>query len=245
MNAYVPIPRDTPPPRKAMWGEWPRAAVSIGRLAFAGRALAEAPRGDGRGVVVLPGMFNGDLSNLALRRYLDSLGYRAFRWDLGRNAGARTIGADGKRLEARIEEVVRETGGSVSLVGTSLGGIMARLMAHRRPDLVRSVVTICSPYAGPPTATNVWRSFEWYTGQKVDDPAVIAMGEEAARPLPVPATAIWSPTDGLVNGWICHGEGETTCRAVQIDTSHVGAQMNPDVMRIVAEALASEDDAEA
>lgn len=240
MTAFAPIPRDMPPPRSKMWGEWPRAALGVGRLALSGKRLADAPRGDGRGVLVLPGMFNGDLSNVALRRYLDTLGYRSYRWELGRNCGTRAIGMDGERLVERIEAIVAETGGPITVIGISLGGIMARLMAHRRPDLVRSVVTIVSPYAGPATATNVWRSFEWYTGQKISDPAVIAMAEEVARPLPCPSTAIWSPSDGLVNGWNCHSEDEAGCRAVRIDTSHVGAQMNPDVLRIVAEALATE-----
>lgn len=188
--------------------------------------------------MLLPGLFNTDRSNAILRRHLGRLGHDAHGWELGRNLGARTIGRDGHRLIARVAALADRTGEPVALVGVSLGGMMARLIAHRRPDLVRQVVTVASPYAGDPRATNVWRAFEWMTGERLSDPAVVARSAEIARPLPVPATAIWSRSDGLVNGLICHAADEPGCRAVEIRSSHLGVQIRPDVLRIVAEALA-------
>lgn len=137
----------------------------------------------------------------------------------------------------RIAELHVETGQKVTLIGVSLGGIMARIAALRHPELVREVITISAPFAGSPTATNVWRPFEWLTGERIGDPAVAARLEEAARPLPVPATAIWSRSDGLVNGLICReGEG-SACRDIEVSSSHLWVQMNPDVLRAVAEVL--------
>lgn len=188
--------------------------------------------------MLLPGLFNTDRSNAILRRHLGRLGHDAHGWELGRNLGARTIGRDGHRLIARVAALADRIGEPVALVGVSLGGMMARLIAHRRPDLVRQVVTVASPYAGDPRATNVWRAFEWMTGERLSDPTVIARSAEIARPLPVPATAIWSRSDGLVNGLICHAADEPGCRAVEIRSSHLGVQIRPDVLRIVAEALA-------
>lgn len=226
------------PPRGTMLSEWPRAAMRLGMLPFAWRELMRAPRGDGRPVLVLPGLVNGDNSNLILRRYLDALGYRAFPWELGRNLGPRVIGADGARLFERIAAIRDETGERVTLVGISMGGIMARVAAHRAPDLVREVITVCSPFAGLPTATNVWRVFELTSGQRADDPAVRALLEEASEPLPVPATAIWSRSDGLVNGEVCHEPGCTTARSIEVTNGHLLAQMSPEVLRAVAETLA-------
>ena len=97
---------------------------------------------------------------------------------------------------------------------------------------------MASPYAGDARATNVWRAFEWFTGERLADPAVQARSAELARPLPVPATAIWSRSDGLVNGLICHAPDEANCRTVEIRSSHLGVQLRPEVLRIVAEALA-------
>lgn len=229
------------PPHPALWAvELPRALWGLASLAAARRTLRAGPRGAGGPVMVLPGLFNSDLPTLVLRRHLAALGHDARGWGLGRNRGVRSIGADGERLIAAVEALATETGDRVALVGISLGGIMARFVAHRRPDLVRQVVTIAAPYAGDPRATNVWRAFEWATGERVSDPAVQQRAAELARPLPVPAIAIWSRSDGLVNGLICHAPDEAGCRAIEIRSSHLWVQMRPAVLRIVAEALAAE-----
>jgi triacylglycerol lipase len=227
-----------PPPRGAMLSEWPRAAMRLGLLPFAWRELMAAPRGDGRPVLVLPGLVNGDNSNLLLRHYLNALGYRAFPWELGRNLGPRAIGVDGERLFERIAAIHAEAGEKVTLVGISLGGIMARVAAHRVPELVREVITVCSPFAGLPTATNVWRVFELASGQRADDPLVRALLEEASEPLPVPATAIWSRSDGLVAGEACREPDCGSARSIEVGNGHLLAQMSPEVLRAVARTLA-------
>ncbi|MET0307977.1 MAG: alpha/beta hydrolase [Sphingomonas sp.] len=226
-----------PPPMPTLLAEWPRAAFGLGELAVHWPGLLRLPRGDGRPVLVLPGLFNSDRSNLVMRGLLRRLGYRTYGWGLGRNLGVRTIGAEGERLIERIAAIHRETGEKVTLVGVSLGGIMSRIAAHRRPDLVCEVITVSAPFAGPPSATNVWRPFEWLTGEKITDAAVAERLAEAARPLPVPSTAIWSRSDGLVNGLICRtGEG----RAIEVRSSHLFVQMRAEVLRAVAGVLAGE-----
>lgn len=232
----VALPIPAPPPRQ--WVAEPaRSIAGILSLVGARRALLAAPKGDGRAVMLMPGLFTGDRSMLLMRRYLNWLGYRAEGWKLGANFGARTIGADAERLLDRIEALAA-THGPVTLVGVSLGGMIARLVAHRRPDLIREVITIAAPYAGNPRATNVWRLFEWMTGERVDGPAVQDRLREIARPLPMPATAIWSATDGIVNGLICHAPDEPGCRAIEVVASHMGVQHRPEVLLRVAETLA-------
>ena len=222
------------PPRLALTlREWPRAGLTVVRLALAWRGLAAGQAGDGRAVLVLPGLFNSDRSNVALRSFLNRIGYRAYGWELGRNFGTRSIGAEAERLIAQVEAI--GVGGKVTLVGVSLGGIMARLVAHRRPDLVREVITISAPYAGHPRATRVWRAFEWLTGERVDDPSVTALRAEILAPLSMPATAIWSASDGLVNGLACRG-GD--CADIEVTSGHLGVQLQPDVLLAVARVLA-------
>ncbi|PCD04617.1 alpha/beta hydrolase [Sphingomonas spermidinifaciens] len=206
------------------------------RLAADWRAMGELPRGRGEPVMVLPGLFNSDRANAVLRRHLRRLGYHVEGWGLGRNLGQRAIGADGERLFDRIEAMAERRGAPVALVGISLGGLMARIAAQRLPGRVARVVTISSPFAGPPDATRVWRAYQALSGARIDDPEVRALVEEAGRPLGVPTTAIWSASDGLVGGPICRGEG---CDAVQVRSSHIWVQFNPDVLRAVAMALAA------
>jgi triacylglycerol lipase len=47
-------------------------------------------------------------------------------------------------------------------------------------------------------------------------------------------TAIWSRSDGLVNGMICH---DAASRAIEVRSSHVGVQVRPAVMLAVARVL--------
>lgn len=226
-----------PPALTLLLREWPRAAATLVRLARARARLRGVPRGDGRPVLLLPGLFNSDRSNVVLRRFLVASGYRAQGWGLGRNFGTRTIGGDALRLIARVETLAAEAGAPVTLIGVSLGGIMARLVAHRRPELVCEVVTVSSPFAGHPRATNVWRAFEWITGERVDSPAVEALRAEIMAPLPVQATAIWSASDGMVNGLACRDEHG---RSIEVRSGHLGVQLNPDVLAVIAEVLAGE-----
>jgi pimeloyl-ACP methyl ester carboxylesterase len=235
MNTLTARSPERPPHPLAFLVELPRAAWNVVSWALSGSQLRGAPHGDGRPVLLLPGLVNSDRSNFAMRGFLRRLGYRAYGWELGRNFGVRAIGNEGERLIARIEAIHAETGEKVTLIGVSLGGIMARVIAGRRPDLVREVITVSSPFAGPPTATNVWRSFEWLTGQRIGDPEVKAFQEEAAAALPVPSTALWSRSDGLVNGLICHNEN---CRAIEISSSHMGVQLKPETLLAVAQVLA-------
>ncbi len=218
-------------PSKVLWAaEVPRAAWMAATWWRHRAALAAAPRGDGRPVLLLPGLFNSDRSNVVMRRFLTRLGYRAEGWGLGRNLGAKTVGAEGEALIARVATLA-VAAGPVTLIGVSLGGIMARLVAHQRPDLVREVITVSSPFAGSGRATNVWRAFEWVTGERLDDPAVLARSARIAGALPVPTTAIWSRSDGLVAGSICH---DAACRAIEVRSSHLGVQMKPEVLLAIA-----------
>jgi hypothetical protein len=222
-----------------LWAaELPRAALTVASLPFSRALLGGAARGDGRPVMILPGLANSDRSNFVLRRYLRSLGYRAEGWGLGRNYGVRTVGADAGKLLERIESLAQSAGQPVTLVGVRLGGMLARLAAHRLPGRVREVITIASPYAADPRATNVWRFYELLSGERVSAEDARRRLAEIAAPLPVPATAIWSPNDGLVNGHACHAPAEPGLRAIEIPGSHMGVQLRPRVMRAVADILA-------
>ncbi|MDF7775840.1 alpha/beta hydrolase [Sphingomonas sp. AOB5] len=232
----VTVRDETHAPSPLAWMLEPaRAAWNVAELMLAQEQLKAAPRGDGRPVLLLPGLFNSDRSNFVMRGFLEKLGYRVFGWELGRNFGVRAVGPEAERLIARIEAIRDETGEKVTLIGVSLGGIMARLVAHRRGDLVREVITVSSPYAGPPTATNVWKAFELITGEKIGDDQVKARSAEAAAPLPIPTTAIWSRSDGLVNGMICRDDN---CRAIEITSSHMGVQLKPETLLAIADVLA-------
>ena len=235
----IPAAAPVKAPSKARWAaEVPRAAWTLATLPGRWRGLQRAPRGDGRPVMLIPGLFDNDRSMGLMRRYLAGLGYTVRGWGLGRNIGAKAAGADADRLVDQVAAFAAEAGEAVTLVGVSLGGILARMVAHRTPGLVREVITVNSPFAGDPRATNVWRAFEWLTGEKIDDASVVARRLALAARPPVRATAIWSASDGLVNGAICHTPDEPS---IEIRSAHMGVHIHPAALHAIARTLGGED----
>ncbi|MGB6117377.1 MAG: alpha/beta hydrolase [Mesorhizobium sp.] len=196
---------------------------------------ATAPRGDGHPVLVLPGLATSDRSTTALRTFLKSKGYDVHGWELGRNFGP-LPGIERRMLE-NLESLYKATGRKVSLVGWSLGGIYARQLAKMRPDMVRQVITLGSPFGGDPRATNAWRLYEFASGHKVDDREQ-HMGGLIAEAPPVPTTAIYSRTDGICNWKNCVEAQSPTTDNIEVEGSHCGLGHHPAVVYAVAEKLA-------
>ncbi len=218
--------------------EVPRAIAELGTWPLAAPALATAPRGDGHPVMVLPGFVADDASTRVLRHFLRARGHNAGGWELGRNLGPKAIGAQGEALVERVLAWHATSGRTVSLVGWSLGGIMARIIARRVPHAVRQVVTFGSPFSGDPRATNVWRAYELLAGQRVDDPVARSLLAEGAGPLDVPSSAIFSRDDGIVAWQNCCGTDGDRCEGIEVRGTHLGLASNPAVLYAVADRLA-------
>ena len=155
MSASAQTPR--PPSRTLMLLEG-RAIHEFGAFLGALPLLSLAPRGDGHPVLVLPGLVASDVSTRPLRSFLKGRGYAVSGWRQGRNLGLR------HGVQQGMVDLVREFsdahGRRISIVGWSLGGLYARQLAKMMPDRVRSVITLGSPFAGHPKATNAWRVYE-------------------------------------------------------------------------------------
>ncbi len=218
-----------------------RAILELGSVPMAAPLLATAPRGDGHPVLVLPGFITTDRSTSLLRRFLTQLGYDAHTWNLGRNLGPKAIGDEGEHLIARLDEVHESTGSKVSLVGWSLGGMMARQLSRRRPDLVRQIITLGSPIVGNPRATNAWRTYQQMTGHRLDDPGVDEQLRESHLPPPVPSTAIFSKEDGIVAWRNCLEPEDAMTDNIRVYGSHCGLGVNPVVLYAIADRLAQEE----
>lgn len=216
--------------------ELPRVILEMSSLTYCWPLLAGAPRGDGHTVMILPGFTAGDQSTLLLRRLLTRLNYNVLPWELGRNTGSLELQ---DRLRARFREVTDRYPGRVSLVGQSLGGVYARILAHDRPDQVRCVITLGSPFASTsPDTVNalVSRLFENVSGMSRTEMRDQMTDFPAAAP-PVPSTAIYSKTDGVVHWRTClEYEGNHT-ENVEVVGSHSGMAFNPLVLRVIADRL--------
>ncbi len=197
--------------------------------------LMRAPSGDGHPVLMLPGFLASDLSMAPMRRYLKELGYDTYAWNMGRNFG----GVASKRgaLRDLLKRIHETTGRKVSVIGWSLGGIYARDLALQLPDMVRSVITLGSPFANDITATNATRLYEALSGEGINDNPEIR--EAIAGDLPVPATSIYSRTDGIVNWRTSLLRPSDTAENIEVHlASHIGLGVNPAALWAVADRLA-------
>ena len=233
--------RIPPPSRLLALTELPRALAELGALPWFAPLLLNAPRGDGHPVLVLPGFVTSDVSTGLLRRYLELLGYAPYGWELGRNLGPKAIGKQGERLIARLEDIHAETGRKVSLVGWSLGGVMARQVARRRPGMVRQIITLGSPFTGDPRASTVWKAYEVLTDHRLNDPDTQDQLRESAEAPPVPSTAIFTKADGIVSWHNCREAEAAVTDNIEVHGSHCGLGVNASVLYAIADRLAQPD----
>ncbi len=199
-------------------------------------ALSRAPAGDGHTIIVFPGLSASDATTVPLRRYIASLGYRAEGWSQGFNFGPRAGVLESAKQQ--LADAFDASGGKVSLIGWSLGGVYARELAKEMPDKVRSVITLGTPFSGPPKATNAWRVYELTSGRSIE--TEVENYDLPSAP-PVPTTSIFSRTDGIV-AW--QGSIQAPCdrnphtENIEVFASHLGLGLNPSVWWAVADRLA-------
>ncbi|WP_338823848.1 alpha/beta fold hydrolase [Bradyrhizobium septentrionale] len=197
--------------------------------------LLQAPKGDGHPVLTLPGFLASDLSMAPMRRYLKELGYDAYAWNMGRNFGGIASRRDALRdLVKRIHEA---SGRKVSIIGWSLGGVYARDLASQMPELVRSIITLGSPFADDIRATNATRLYELLSGEGVDD--IPEIRAAIAGDMPVPTTSIYSRTDGIVNWRTSRLRPSAAAENIEVHfASHLGLGVNPAALWAIANRLA-------
>lgn len=200
-------------------------------------------------VVLIPGFMAGDGTLGLMSRHLRGLGYRTYRSTMHANIGC-TLEAS-EALERRIEMIALKRGRKVTIVGHSLGGLMARGLAGRRPDLIDGIVTLGSPILAPGAAhpillfdlkllTRLQRA--GLGGMMGEDCTSGACARESWEQSRAPLarglhfTSVFSRRDGIIDWRSCL---DPQAKTVEVGTSHVGMAFAPVVLDIVAEALAA------
>jgi triacylglycerol lipase len=211
------------------------------------RSLADPPRRSDQPVVLVPGFMAGDGSLSLLARRLRHEGYRTYRSHIHANVGC-TVGASAL-LEQRLEAVAERRDARVLVVGHSLGGMLARGLAVRRPDLVAGIVTLGSPMLAPAAHhASLTRSLELLIrlgragipGLMSEDcvagTCARASFDEARSPVPedVAFTSVYSTRDGIVDWRACI---DPLAAAVEVTASHTGLAFDPRVADVVVAAL--------
>ena len=102
-------PAARPPSRLLALAEPSRALFELASFYALRPAMSLLPKGDGHGVLVLPGFMASDSSTRPMRSLLSVLGYDTQGWNLGRN-----VRVDNGRVDAMklcLEAMHERTGG--------------------------------------------------------------------------------------------------------------------------------------
>ncbi|MDP8944210.1 MAG: alpha/beta hydrolase, partial [Actinomycetota bacterium] len=203
--------------------------------------------GDGTPVMLIAGLFRGDRSLEFLAAFLRSAGFDACTGGIDRNLDCSEAMVE--RLSRRLETIVERRQQPVALVGHSRGGLFARVLARRRPELVSGVVTLGSPHQDPLAVHPIlWAalltvaSLGRFGARGVFDYSCAVGGccerfrRDLVAPLPpgVGHLSVYSRQDGLVDWRSCvnpHGD------QLEVTTSHRGMPEDATVLRAIASAV--------
>ncbi|HMH54688.1 MAG TPA: hypothetical protein VK535_00380, partial [Gemmatimonadales bacterium] len=107
----------------------------------------EVPPGLGRPVLLIPGFLAGDWTLRTPFQWLRRVGYKPQMGGVAFNVMYSEVML--RPLINSLQQLKRRTGARVALVGHSRGGVLAKVLSHRNPELVEQVITLGSPLGAP------------------------------------------------------------------------------------------------
>lgn len=204
---------------------------------FSGKGV---PRGDGRPVLLVPGVWAGDSSLNVLGDWLHRVGYQPEVGGINLNIRYSEVLIKG--LAAKLLEVFRSHGRKVTLLGQSRGGLLAKVLSHRYYPQVEQVIALGSPLADPfdvnPLTMVGIRAAHLINIVAYGRPATVELRfmRDLKAKARVPVTNFYSRSDGIVNWRACLRDD---IHAIEVHGSHVGLGVNPEVYRVLGHVLAA------
>ncbi len=192
-------------------------------------------------ILLIPGFLAGDVSLYPLARRLQAEAHKV------RFAGITSNIACSRRQMARLERVLHETarkaGTPVVVVGHSLGGIYARALARRLPELVAHTFLLGSPVRAPLQNSNPFVKMLFIATRRPHADGTTCVSELSSLcgihlpdPPKVPSTLIYSKSDGVV-AWPACLEFAPQVETVEVHSTHCGIPYNFDTLRIISERV--------
>jgi triacylglycerol lipase len=198
------------------------------------------PNGRGRPVLLVPGFMAGDSSMSTLRDWLLRSGYHTELAGIGFNILYSEIMLG--RLAARLSQVHAQLGRKVTLIGHSRGGLLAKVVADRNPEMVARVIALGAPLSDPYdlhpiTVAGIRLAYAYNLARYLRTSAVERRFlRDLDAPARAPLVSIYSRTDGIVH-WEACLRPDAEC--VEVDGSHVGLNVNRQVYRHLARIVST------
>ncbi len=233
--------------RRPLWRE---NLVLLELASFSGelRKLSEAPQAAApSSVLLIPGFMTGDRHLGPMKRWLERAGHTTECAGIRLNVDCSEAAV--ARLERRLESFSAAQGRRVVLVGQSRGGLFARVLAIRRPELVECIVTLGSPHVDPMRVhPGVWlqgaglallgslglRGVIRHSCRSGECCAAFRRDLRAPFPRDVRFFSLYSRKDGIVDWRACLDDA---AKALEIDSTHCGMAVTPGTYRFLDELL--------
>jgi triacylglycerol lipase len=228
-----------------LWREGRAGVEAAALLRSAVWRGAGVPRGEDRPVLLIPGFLAGDGSMSTMTRWLRANGYRTRRAGIRANVDCSEQTC--ARLEMRLESLADAAGEPVAIIGQSRGGVFARALAARRPDLVSGIVTLGAPTVSqlnihPVVLAHVavvgmlgsGRVPGMFTWSCLRGECCERFRGDLTRPIDVDYVALYSRSDGIVNWRSCL---DPAAELIEVRASHLGMGLNAEVYGEISHAL--------
>jgi len=233
--------------RRPLWRE---NLVLLELASFSGelRKLSEAPQAAApSSVLLIPGFMTGDRHLGPMKRWLERAGHTTECAGIRLNVDCSEAAV--ARLERRLESFSAAQDRRVVLIGQSRGGLFARVLAVRRPDLVECIVTLGSPHIDPMRVhPGVWlqgaglallgslglRGVIRHSCRSGECCAAFRRDLRAPFPRDMGFFSLYSRKDGIVDWRACLDDA---AKALEIDSTHCGMAVTPGTYRFLDELL--------
>lgn len=234
---------------------WREVLIGIDWLALRASAVYRGfgvPRGDGSGVILVPGFLGSDQYLGDMAAWLRRIGYRPFLSGIGRNAECPDLLTN--RLLETVERAYNDTGARVHLLGHSLGGVLSRSAAVRQPQFVASVITMAAPFRCVRAHPVIMEAASFVRGRilrRQNGPEVkpgcysgqctcdFLSSLRNSFPSSVREVNIYTKSDGVVDWHCCVSDDDAS--NIEVPGTHVGLVFNPQVYSHVAAVLAASE----
>lgn len=223
-----------------LFTEAPRLGAQLTETAFNIKEYENLEEGNNIPSLMIPGFSSSNSSTFFLRKVLNQQNHNLIKWCIPRNDGFSDETIE-KSID-QVKELSDKFGAPINILGQSLGGCFARIIANTIPEYINFVVTLGTPITGlelvNPNSIN-----QYNISVGMVDAAISHHDEYYDRFFPnppVPSSSLYSKTDGIVN-WRHSVIKETNiAENIEINASHFGMIFNLKTLKIVANRLAQD-----
>ena len=157
-----------------------------------------------------------------------------YDWQFGRNLG--DVNKQVSQLVNQVDATCIQNEGKITLIGWSLGGVIARETARLRSEEIDQVITMGTPISGGPKYTSIGYLYAKLKGIDLDkfEQYVLAQNQLG---LNQSVTSIYSKRDGVVGWQASLDTYNPQAKNVEVSSSHIGMVCNAQVWKTIAMIL--------